>query len=392
MKIVHVVNHFIADFGYQEHFLARAMGQMGHEVHVVTSNRAYPNHGVYRALAESFPTRELPVGIERKSSYVVHRLPAVMEANLQLFMKGLPAEIRRIDPDLVIMHGFSRYETMRLAAIRLIWKPRWKLIVDDHSLFAFHEPRLYRRTYHALVRELYRWVLYRGIDRVVPVAAECREFLSEIFGLPTERMKVIPLGADCSLFRFSEQGRAKVREELGLGPNAVLIAYIGKVVEERGVRELVQIVAPILRARPTARLLILGQGIVGEYAGSVRRLASELNVTDQVIWRKTVPQSELPAWYSAVDVAVWPRQETIAALEASACRVPIVVSANPISKERIAGGNGVSCADPAAYAEAISQLTDDPQYRKRLGEAGEAFVRGRYDWPRLAEEFLSAIK
>lgn len=390
MKIVHVVNHFMPDFGYQEHFLAKAMADLGHEVHVLTSNRAYPDHDVYKIFREHYKERVLATGMTERAGYKVHRLKALFEKNLQLILSGLFGKIREIDPDLVVMHNFSRYETIRLALYKRIFRPRWKLYVDDHSLFEFHHPKLYRRIYYWLLRRLYiTFGLEKSIDLFLPVAEECGKFLKDVFGLPEEKMRVVPLGVDCEQFRFSADERARVRGELGVGEAQFLLAYVGKIVVERGLLDLLDWIAPLMREDGNLRLLIMGSGVDSLHGQELKNKASELGVSRGVIWRKSVPQKDLAAFYSAADAAIWPRQETIAAWEASASRLPILLSRNPISLERASGGNGINCGTPAEYQVAIRYLRDHPDKRTEMGKKGEEFVRASYGWPKLAQKFLS---
>lgn len=390
MKIVHVVNHFLPDYGYQEHFLAKAMAALGHEVHVITSNRAYPDHGVYKIFAERYPDRVLPVRTYSRAGYTVHMLRAALEKNLQLVLRGLFGKIREIQPDLVIMHNLSRYETMRLAAYHRFFRPKWRLIVDDHTLFEFHEPKLYRRVYYALLRFFYGTLgMHKGIDQFVPVADECASFLQKVFRLPAEKMKVVPLGVDCELFRFSAEGREEIRKSLRLEADSFLLSYIGKIVPERGLHEMLDWLCPLLKAEPKLQLLILGAGLNSEYGRSLQEFTSREGIASKVHFLPGVTQDQLPRYFSAADAAIWPKQETIAAHEAAACRLPLILSNNPISRERTAGGNGFNCASPEEYRQAVSKLLRDSSYRKELADKGETYIRQHYSWDRLAKQFLS---
>ena len=389
MRIVHVVNHFLADYGYQEHFLAKAMAELGHEVHVIASNRAYPDHGVYKIFSEKYPARILPLRTYERAGYTVHLLNGAFEKNLQLLLRGLFGRLKAINPDLVIMHNFSRYETMRLAAYRRLFKPQWRLIVDDHSLFEFYDPRPFRKFYYSLLKFFYHGLgMHKGIDALVPVAAECAAFLEQVFRLPIGKMRVIPLGVDCDLFQFSETGRRQVREEFGISPGEFLLSYVGKVVPERGLLELLEWMLPLLKSQPAFRILIMGPGVNSAYGEKLREFSVIHGIAEKVHWRAAVAQDELPKFFSAADAAIWPRQETIAAYEAAACRLPLVLSKNLISMERTSAGNGFNCGSPQEYRAAVLQLINDPESRKQMADKGESYVRDFLSWRRLAAEFL----
>lgn len=393
MKIVHVVNHFMPDFGYQEHFLARAMARLGHEVHVITSNRMFPDHEEYAIFSENYPERIVRPSVTERDGYQVHRLEAILETNLQLLLPGLFKTIEKIKADVVIMHNFSRYETLRLALYSWIFKPRWKLIVDDHSLFTFYDPKFFRRVYYWILRIFYHgfagFGALRGIHHFVPVADECAKFLHEVFSIPNQRMTVIPLGADCELFKNDPSGRDHFRSKLGVSDSEILVGYIGKVVPKRGVHEAYEIMIAILRKNPKVKFLIAGSGVDTAYGNDIRASANRDGLGDRVVFHPMVPQAQMPALLSSLEIELWPRQETISAIEAAACRIPLVVSHNPISIERVSAGNGFSCASVDEYRKALTRLIEDPALRASMGEKGERFVRENYDWPAIARKFVS---
>jgi hypothetical protein len=63
MRIAHIANYFMPEFGYQEHYLAKKHAELGHDVHVITSNRTYPAHEEYQIFSETYPDRIVPSGI-----------------------------------------------------------------------------------------------------------------------------------------------------------------------------------------------------------------------------------------------------------------------------------------------------------------------------------------
>jgi hypothetical protein len=94
MRVVHLVAYFMPEMGYQERYLAELHAEQGHDVHVVTSNRAYPRQRDYRPFGAVYPARRLPSGTTVEGGVRVHRLPALFEANMQVLLRGLIPKIR----------------------------------------------------------------------------------------------------------------------------------------------------------------------------------------------------------------------------------------------------------------------------------------------------------
>ena len=81
MRIVHLVNYFTLGLGYQEEFLARLHAEFGHEVHVITSARAYARQSNYAPMGEVFPERTLVTGVDYLGGCTIHRLSPYGELN-----------------------------------------------------------------------------------------------------------------------------------------------------------------------------------------------------------------------------------------------------------------------------------------------------------------------
>jgi glycosyltransferase involved in cell wall biosynthesis len=385
VRIVHVTNYFQPEMGYQEHYLAKHQVELGHEVHVITSNRAYPPQPDYAVLGSLYPSRKIEVGVERRDGYVVHRLSARFERNMQLVLARLIREIRSLSPDLVIAHGFSRYETLRLAMYKRIFRPSFRLVVDDHSLLSTYEPARYRRIYHSLVRGAFRF-LRPAFDRIVPVSGETWEFLTSRFGVPPASMTILPLGTDVDLFTFDAAARSRTRAALGIPDDAVVIIFVGKSTKERALHLLYEASESTLLRNPSCFLLIVGSGHDSPYAKELRRRAELQSLTNQVLWHNHVPHEELPGFFSAADIAVW-LLPSLGTLEASACGLPVVLLDSGVARERTAGANGITCKSSEDLEKTIAMLVANGQLRADMGERGARFIREQFDWKKISEAF-----
>lgn len=139
---------------------------------------------------------------------------------------------------------------------------------------------------------------------------------------------------------------------------------------------------------PDARLVILGEG---PQRAIYEALVAELGLKERVEMPGWVEPAEIPRAYQRFDVFVAPsRIEAfgVAVLEAEACGLPAVVSSVGGLPEVVADqvtGYVVPPEDPAALAAALQKLLDDPEKRRRMGEAARQFVADRYRWEDTAE-------
>lgn len=389
MRIVHLANYFIPDSGYQEPYLARHQAEAGHEVHVITSNRAYPKHGDYRAFADIFPSRVLPPSSAPHENFMLHRLPATLEMNMQLLLRGVFGKLKEIRPDIVFAHGLSRFETLRLALWKKVFEKRFTLVVDDHMLYSVYDRTWYRSLYHGIFNHLlHRAELVDVIDHVVPVSQETGDFLREVFRVPESKITMIPLGADCDRFRFDTEARSQLRARLGLEEDHTVIIYAGKLIQQKGLDLLYDACREHLASRDDLRLLLVGSGGDQPFARQIQEQSREDGIEDKIVWCGHVSHEELAGYYSAADLAIWPLQETMAAIEAASASLPLILRNSKVSRERTAGGNGLNCETIDDLKAAVGTLSRDRSLCRDMGERGARYVREHFDWKVLAQRFV----
>lgn len=115
----------------------------------------------------------------------------------------------------------------------------------------------------------------------------------------------------------------------------------------------------------------------------------EIRACSGCIVHPFVPFQELPAIFRAVDIGVWPRQESISMLDAAACGIPIVISDKVLAVERVQG-NGLTYNedDPVDLMRALQVLRDIDR-RKHLGSIGAAKIEREYSWVAIARRRIT---
>jgi glycosyltransferase involved in cell wall biosynthesis len=140
--------------------------------------------------------------------------------------------------------------------------------------------------------------------------------------------------------------------------------------------------------------LLVGGGKGWLYDAVFRRL-DELGLRERVRFVGYIEEQELPLWYAAATVFVFPSIYEgfgMPPLEAMACGTPVVTS-NSSSLPEVVGEAGimVSPHDPAAFAAAIDRVLSDADLREELRARGLARARA-FDWRVTAERTLAAYE
>jgi glycosyltransferase involved in cell wall biosynthesis len=364
MRILHTCQYFLPWLGYQEFYLAREQVRAGHEVLVVSSNLLIPLDARYaKALSarerESKPGRKLEYGIAS------HRLPVRARVRGRLVLEGLQGVVRDFRPDVVHSHGYLVPLTFQVAATR----PRsFRFVVDEHQLAQQANPA----RAHVVQRNVGAWI--------------AREWLIHGYGCPPELVnRVIPLGADTEVFRPDADAGRRVRAELGVGSDELVVLYTGKIAAHKRIDLLIHSLGRLVAATPATLV------VIGDADSAVRSrlidLAAALKV--RLIVRDAVPPQQLAAYFNAADVCAWPSDCTVSHLEAAACGKPILIPARSGVEDRIAADNGVAVAtgDLDSLTETLAHLLRSRDLRLRMGANGRRLMVERYSWPSIAAEF-----
>ncbi len=387
MKIVHVVDYFHPELGYQETFVAREHARMGHEVCVVTSDRYSPF--IYKENRNLLGKRIKKPGMFMERDINVWRLKTRWEIPHAIWVSGLESKLRELKPDVVMVHGIANFFAIRIARLKKK-TGGFKLIYDDHMAFAASRSPM--RLLYPLFRLFCSPQIQKSADALVAVAETCRRFMRARYGIPAERIVTVPLGADAEVFKFDVAVRNEVRNRLGIGSDETVFIYAGKIVAVKGPHLLVDAALQLAKTHGNIRVLLVGNGS-STYIGEMKAKIQAQGATDLFIWHDAVLNRELPGFYSAADVAVWPREASLSMMEAMACNLPVIISDTSEVAERVAYNNGLTYRgdDAADLAQKMQQLLK-PELRKEMGQQGRKLIEDKLSWRVIARQFLDLVQ
>jgi D-inositol-3-phosphate glycosyltransferase len=244
-----------------------------------------------------------------------------------------------------------------------------------------------------------------GEDQVVAEAdrlvgnteAESRQ-LVELYGADPGRTVVVPPGVD--LARFRPGDRAAARHGLGIPPDAVVLAFVGRIQPLKAPDVLLRAAAELLHRDPAlrGRLVVLvaggpsGSGLAQPTA--LQELGRSLGLTDVLRFLPPQGGDELVGTYRAADVIAVPSHNEsfgLVALEAQACGTPVVaagVGGLPVAVADGSSGLLVPGHGAAQWADALAAVALHPARRAELGRGAVEHSR-RFSWDRTADALLA---
>lgn len=387
MRIVLLVEVFSPQMGYLENVLPRYLSRLGADVHIVTTElQPYYYVEDVKKIYEDFnggSNALKPGTIERLDGFTLH----VLE-HRKMFgyvrMLGLRNKLQEISPDIVQTEAAVGWLPLDAAMFKL--QLGYKLFTGSHYLGSVFP--LANRPHHLWDPERLRVIMLRSLPgRVIshvttkcyPVSEDCADLAVRFFGVQRSKIEVCPLGVDLDIFRPIEnegdkRERGELRAQLGFSEDEIVCIYTGRFSQAKNPLLLAKAIDQLATKGEPYRGLFVGNGPQGDAIGQQRNCCAHPLVNFR----------ELPRFYRAADIAVWPRQESMSMLDAAACGLPIIANDMLKVKERIEG-NGLfyrldDCDD------LIRTLTSLRAREKRheLGQYGVEKIGRGFGWDSIA--------
>lgn len=290
--------------------------------------------------------------------------------------------IRQIGPHAIHAHWIIP-QGFAIALLSVLSRSLPPFLITSHGgdLFGF-QGRIFRL--------LKRWVLRRA-SAITVVSQPMVDAVVKL-EMPPNVISVIPMGVDFS-HRFSvDRGTQRVAGE---------ILFVGRLVEKKGVKYLIEAL-PAIRARvPDAHLVIVGGG---PETGALATQVYELGLKDCVEFRGPLPQEVLPDLYRRASVFVAPFIDAdsgdkeglgLVTIEAIACGCPVVVGDVAVVADIFQDAEMDMRAipgDPESLAAKITNILLTPEVATQRTMAIRERLQQKMGWQSVAARYGALIE
>ena len=330
--------------------------------------------GLHRPAGRAGPTREVEGGAQ-----------AVVDRDgIRFFQstwdEATEAGVRlagQWEPDLVHLHT------------AMVW-PQAQAIQEQTSKPLVYHVHSVDRAEYEIGHEPQPWLAHSHAqdaaiahaDRLIALSGDERDLLTAYYPEVRDRIRIVGNGID----EEATHGPTRHRTPLD-GPPMVL--YSGRLVERKGIRDLLDAIPRVLAAAPDTRFVLAGgpPPLTGAEVAD-QWLTPELDAyRAQIHFTGWLSPAALADWYRAADILVVPsRYEPfgMVILEGMLHGLPIVSSDVGGPAEILQNGRTgllFPPRDAERLADAITALVRDHELRGRIGRAGAAEVRRSWTWP-----------
>lgn len=392
MKIVVVSEWFSSAMGYAENFLPMALGRMGHDVHLLTSDfQVYATSPDYnRIYREKLGDKQLPCGVSAGDGFTVHRFQG-RPGRFGIKIPELPAALAQLAPDIVYCFEINCPTTVQVARQR-----------DKLHYKMFCESRLHASIFNAPNGWIcgLKWIVknkllgtadvVRNVDRFYPVAPDVMTIITAHLGVPKERCKLSSLAVETQIFSplRNVMEEHAFRDKMGFAATDLVCVYTGRFTPDKG---------PLVLARAIDTMQASGHSHVrGLFVGQGdERYVEQIAACNGCVIHPFVSPHELANIYRASDIGVWPLQESTSQLDAMACGLPVIVNDSVADPMRLGEGSMTFRKDDSAHLASRILELQDIDWRRDMGARAAARMLAECSWDALAlrrvEDFEAAL-
>jgi glycosyltransferase involved in cell wall biosynthesis len=268
------------------------------------------------------------------------------------------------------------------------------VVVSIHDLSFEHLPQTFKWRSRKQLRITVRRSA-RQAAQVIALSEHARRDLIATYGLPPEKVNVVPLAAPAHFGPVTDEEEIqRVRQTYAIKGDYIL--SVGAIQPRKNLSRLVAAYARLRGVGPRGKLpqLVLVGKCAWLYDDTLRTI-KELEVSDAVILTGYVPESDLPALYSGALCFVYPSYFEgfgLPPLEAMKCGAPVIVG-NQTSLPEVVGDAGVlfDPFDVDDIAAKVDNVIGDSDLRARLRVKGLNRAK-LFDWRETARQTLAIYK
>jgi glycogen(starch) synthase len=358
------------------YFLSKSLSKHNVKVHVVTCDfPGAPSHEtldgveVYRIDSYKNPSPDfatwvylMNLNMQKEAAAIAAKLPE-------------PIDVFHAHDWLVATSGIGLKHVFR--------KP---LLVTMHSTEIGRRDGLHTST-EKMIHETEAWLTYEAW-RVVCCSDYMMQHVKWAFGLPPDKLSMVPNGVNPHAYERLEKEDLKAFRLKYALPNERIVLYVGRLVYEKGIHILINAIPKIL-AKADAKFVIVGSGYMQEQLSNI---VKSMGLEHKVLFTGFVDEENLQKLQKVADVSVVPslfEPFGIVALEAMAAKSPVVVSdtggLGEIVQHDVTGVKAYPNNTDSLAWGIIKVLTDDG-YARALRENAYRVILERYDWDRIAQQ------
>ena len=356
------------------HDLSKRLIKDGHEIYVVT----------YREGDLPYFEDDKGVKVYRVDNFMINPnnfIDWIMQLNFNLIAKANEIIAKEGNFDVIHAHDWL----VAYAAKTLKNSYGTPLVATIHATEAGRNSGIHDEVQRYINDT--EWMLTYEASEVIVNSNFMKGDLQRLFGLPFEKINVVPNGINLTNFAGVERDYEFRRQYAA--DNEKIILFMGRLVYEKGVQHLISAMPKILQNYHDAKLIIAGKGGMMD---ELRNQVNSMGIGNKVYFTGYLSSKQVVKMYKCADISVFPSTYEpfgIVALEAMLAGVPTVVSdvggLNEIVTHK---EDGMKCyaGNPNSIADSILELLFNPALCNEITKKARLKVKNEFNWTKIAQD------
>lgn len=333
----------------------KILEEMGHHVVVVTVGRGRPecedgDPNVFRTKCKVLP-------VDKGQYFGLPNTKEIVE-----FLK--PHNIDIIHSHTEFQIGKQSYKVGKKLGV--------PVVASTHTLWELYY-KYYLKGFGWLPKSLIRFgvkVLYKPFYAFINVSEKAHNYFKESFMLPQIPSAIIPNAIDSRKFishKCTEEEKAELRKSLGIKEGEKVVLYVGRIVQEKRMDELLAVAERVTDKRPGTKAVFVG---AGTYAPTLQKISDSHGYKDKILFTGFIDWTKLSAYYEIGDVFITvslSEMHSMTILEALNLGVPVVCRYDTSFSDTVyPGENGFFADSDEEMDDKIIQILDDDELQKKM--------------------------
>lgn len=239
-------------------------------------------------------------------------------------------------------------------------------------------------------------IILKKAYKIILVSSLTKKLILEEYSFLKNKIVYIPEGVDCNFFKFKKNN---IRDKYNIQNNEILLFFPGGArAKRKGANVTFKSLVKLKETGIKFKCFISGDSREIGWKKEFYSLINKNNLSNELILLGELDYNELPKYYSASDIVVFPSLFEgfgIPILESMACRKPIIASKTGEAPNIIKNGdNGflIKVGDSKDLFNKIKILGEDKNLRLSLGIKGEQLVKSKYSWDKIGNKYIKVYE
>jgi glycosyltransferase involved in cell wall biosynthesis len=252
-------------------------------------------------------------------------------------------------------------------------------------------PWVYDKDRSFLWKENMKWM--PTVDHIITISKFSKDEIFKYLNYPKERIDIIYPAVDHELYHPIPS--KEILKQFNISDEDKIVLYVGSETPRQNVPVLIKAFKTLKKLMPKVKLVKIGESQSRDARVDILKLINQYELNNDVIFTGYIPESEMPKWYSASDLLIYPCEYAgfgLPPLEAMACGTPVITS-NTTSLPEVVGKAGIMIDphDEERLADEMYRVLNDTKLSKNMTEMGLERAK-LFNWDESAQQTLEVYK